>query len=97
MHAYSFAAVTFCWPHLVQFYGGREWDFVFDVDIGEGLPPKKLAMDRVDNPYLVAQSFIAENELPPYFTEQVWRCQASEVVIRHRLVADYESMNVFHA
>ncbi|GLI62315.1 hypothetical protein VaNZ11_004922, partial [Volvox africanus] len=54
-----------------KLFAGREWDFVFDVDIGEGLPAKKLALNRGDNPYLVAQSFIAENELPPYFTEQV--------------------------
>ncbi|GLC42085.1 hypothetical protein PLESTB_001066500 [Pleodorina starrii] len=54
-----------------KLWGGREWDYVFDVDVGEGLPPKKLALDREDNPYLVAQRFIAENELPPYFTEQI--------------------------
>ncbi|GIL66282.1 hypothetical protein Vafri_19894 [Volvox africanus] len=54
-----------------KFFAGREWDFVFDVDIGEGLPPKKLAMNRGDNPYLVAQSFITDNELPPYFVEQI--------------------------
>ncbi|GIL93050.1 hypothetical protein Vretifemale_20531 [Volvox reticuliferus] len=52
-------------------FAGREWDFVFDVDVGEGLPPKKLALNRGENPYLVAQRFISENELPPYFTEQI--------------------------
>ncbi|KAG2485913.1 hypothetical protein HYH03_015357 [Edaphochlamys debaryana] len=54
-----------------KYHGGREWDFVFDVDVGEGLPPKKLAMDAGDNPYLVAQRFIGEHDLPPYFQEQI--------------------------
>lgn len=25
-----------------QLYDGREWDYVFDVDIAEGVPPLKL-------------------------------------------------------
>lgn len=37
------------------------------------MPPRKLAMNEGDNEYLVASRFIEENELPPYFAEQVRR------------------------
>ncbi|PNW78780.1 hypothetical protein CHLRE_09g389912v5 [Chlamydomonas reinhardtii] len=54
-----------------KFHAGKEWDYVFDVDIAEGMPPRKLAMNEGDNEYLVASRFIEENELPPYFAEQI--------------------------
>ncbi|GFR47642.1 hypothetical protein Agub_g9384, partial [Astrephomene gubernaculifera] len=54
-----------------KFHAGREWDYVFDVDVGEGQPPRKLALNAADNPYLVAQGFIQEHDLPPYFQEQI--------------------------
>lgn len=41
-------------PFARQFWGGAEWDFVFDVDIEEGAPPRKLALNVEDNPYIVA-------------------------------------------
>ncbi len=57
-----------------QFHQGREWDYVFDVDIQEGAPALKLALNRGDNPYIVADGFIEEHGLPPYFKEQVRAC-----------------------
>lgn len=50
---------------------GREWDYVFDVDVGEGMPMLKLAMDADENPYIVADRFIEANELPTSFKEQI--------------------------
>lgn len=32
---------------------------------------RKLALNEDENPYLVAQRFIEQEELPPYFQEQV--------------------------
>ena len=38
-----------------KWHRGRQWDYVVDVDFADGVPPKKLAFDRADNPYLVAE------------------------------------------
>ena len=37
---------------------------VFDVDIEDGAPPKKLALNRGQNPYDVADTFLMDNNLP---------------------------------
>lgn len=54
-----------------KFWAGQEWDFVFDVDVAEGEPPKKLALNAGDNPYIVADRFIEQEGLPAYFKEQI--------------------------
>lgn len=50
---------------------GKDYDYVFDVDIKEGEPPLKLPFNLDQNPYEVAQKFIAENELPVTYLDQV--------------------------
>lgn len=50
---------------------GKEWDYVFDVDVAEGAPPRKLPYNRGENPYIAADRFIEEEGLPLYFKEQV--------------------------
>ncbi|CAG9460711.1 unnamed protein product [Pedinophyceae sp. YPF-701] len=52
-------------------HGGREWDFVFDVDVADGAPPLKLCMNRGDNPYDVADRFLGEYNLPDTYRQQV--------------------------
>jgi len=52
-------------------HGGREWDFVFDVDVEDGAPPRKLATNASENPYIAADRFIAAEGLPAYFREQI--------------------------
>lgn len=37
---------------------------VFDVDAEEGAPPRKLPMNRGDNPYIVAERWLEEQGLP---------------------------------
>lgn len=54
-------------------YLGKEYDYVFDVDIKDGEPPLKLPYNINDNPYMVAEKFLADNELPPTYTEEVVR------------------------
>ncbi|CAG8468092.1 11364_t:CDS:10, partial [Acaulospora colombiana] len=54
-----------------QLYNGREYDYLFDVDIGEGVPPLKLPYNVADNPYKAAQEFIQANELPQGYLDQV--------------------------
>ncbi|TGO81158.1 hypothetical protein BPOR_1312g00020 [Botrytis porri] len=52
-------------------YQGKEYDFVFDVDIEDGKPPLKLPYNLSQNPYEAATKFIANNELPVTYLEQV--------------------------
>ena len=52
-------------------FGGKQYDYVFDVDIADGQPPLKLPFNNSDNPYEVAEKFIADNGLPPSYTEEV--------------------------
>ncbi|KAJ2381415.1 hypothetical protein GGI23_007590, partial [Coemansia sp. RSA 2559] len=42
---------------------GKEYDYVFDVDIMEGAPPLKLPYNVTENPYTAAQRFLEKNEL----------------------------------
>lgn len=58
-----------------KWHGGREWDFVFDVDAGDGGPMRRLACDRGENPYIVADRFLAQEDLPSSadFKEQIVR------------------------
>lgn len=57
-------------PKKVQ-HEGKDYDFVFDVDIEEGQPPLKLPYNTDQNPYEVANDFINKNELDPQFRDQV--------------------------
>ncbi|EMR91178.1 putative polyubiquitin binding protein (doa1 ufd3) protein [Botrytis cinerea BcDW1] len=52
-------------------YLGKEYDYVFDVDIEDGKPPLKLPYNLSQNPYEAATKFIANNELPVTYLEQV--------------------------
>ncbi|KAI7828285.1 WD40-repeat-containing domain protein [Kickxella alabastrina] len=46
-----------------QLFDGKEYDYVFDVDIQEGMPPLKLPFNVTENPYMAAQKFLERNEL----------------------------------
>lgn len=52
-------------------YAGRDYDYVFDVDIEDGKPPLKLPYNSSQSPYEAATTFIADNELPVTYLEQV--------------------------
>ena len=52
-------------------YNGREYDYVFDVDIEDGKPPLKLPYNVTQNPYDAATRFINDNELPIGYLDQV--------------------------
>lgn len=52
-------------------YLGQEYDYVFDVDIEDGKPALKLPYNANDNPYTAAQKFLADNELPASYAEEV--------------------------
>ncbi|KAF2203661.1 PFU-domain-containing protein [Delitschia confertaspora ATCC 74209] len=50
---------------------GKDYDYVFDVDIEDGKPPLKLPYNLSQNPYEVAQKFCADNKLPITYLDQV--------------------------
>ena len=52
-------------------YNGKEYDYVFDVDIEDGAPPLKLPYNVNENAYTAAQRFLAENDLPSSYTDEV--------------------------
>ncbi|KAI8923447.1 WD40-repeat-containing domain protein, partial [Entophlyctis helioformis] len=54
-----------------QVYQGKEYDFVFDVDVYEGAPPLKLPYNNGTNPYQAAQEFIDRNEIGQDFLDQI--------------------------
>ncbi|XP_017880052.1 phospholipase A-2-activating protein [Ceratina calcarata] len=54
-----------------QLYNGKEYDYVFSVDIQDGVPPLKLPYNKDDDPWHVAQKFLHDNGLSQLFLEQV--------------------------
>lgn len=52
-------------------FEGKEYDFVFSVDIKEGSPPIKLPYNLGEDPWIVAQKFIHQHELPQVYLEEV--------------------------
>ncbi|WVQ77835.1 hypothetical protein IAR50_007530 [Cryptococcus sp. DSM 104548] len=54
-----------------QLYQGKEYDYVFDVDVSEGMPPLKLPYNTSQNPWIAAQKFLEDNELPGSYLDQV--------------------------
>lgn len=52
-------------------YLGKDYDYVFDVDIEDGKPPLKLPYNLSQNPYEAATRFIQDNELPITYLDQV--------------------------
>lgn len=52
-------------------FEGKRYDYVFDVDIEDGKPPLKLPVNVNENPYTLADNFLARNELPQSYRDQV--------------------------
>ncbi|KAH8724446.1 phospholipase A-2-activating protein [Phaeosphaeriaceae sp. PMI808] len=50
---------------------GKEYDYVFDVDIEDGKPPLKLPYNLNQNHYEAARKFIDDNELPISYLDEV--------------------------
>ncbi|KAK5135599.1 hypothetical protein LTR08_005079 [Meristemomyces frigidus] len=52
-------------------YNGKEYDYVFDIDIEEGKPPLKLPYNSTESPWDAAKKFLEANKLPMTYYEQV--------------------------
>ncbi|KRX68282.1 Phospholipase A-2-activating protein [Trichinella sp. T9] len=58
-------------PKAKPTYLGKEYDYVFDVDIADGHPPIKLPYNIGDDVHHVAQTFIRKHNLPQAYFNQV--------------------------
>ncbi|PWZ00297.1 PFU-domain-containing protein [Testicularia cyperi] len=54
-----------------KLFEGKEYDYVFDVDIADGVPPLKLPFNCSENPYAAAQRFLEKNDLSQEYIDQV--------------------------
>ena len=54
-----------------QLYKGVEYDYVFSIDIQDGVPPLKLPYNITEDAWVVAQTFIHKNNLSQMYLEQV--------------------------
>ncbi|CAB3368543.1 Hypothetical predicted protein [Cloeon dipterum] len=52
-------------------FEGKEYDFVFSVDVEEGNPPLKLPFNKTEDPYTAAQAFIHKNNLSQYYLDTI--------------------------
>ncbi|XP_015115181.1 phospholipase A-2-activating protein [Diachasma alloeum] len=52
-------------------YNGVEYDYVFSVDIQDGVPPLKLPYNKTEDPWQAAQKFIHQHGLSQMFLDQV--------------------------
>ncbi|MBA0666741.1 hypothetical protein Goklo_003112 [Gossypium klotzschianum] len=50
---------------------GVQYDYVFDVDIGDGEPIRKLPYNRSDNPYDTADKWLLKENLPLSYRQQI--------------------------
>ncbi|OMO63433.1 hypothetical protein COLO4_32463 [Corchorus olitorius] len=50
---------------------GVQYDHVFDVDIGDGEPIRKLPYNRSDNPYDTADKWLLKENLPLSYRQQI--------------------------
>lgn len=54
-----------------QLFNGKEYDYVFDVDVQEGAPPLKLPFNVSENLYAAAQRFLEQNDLSTNYIDEV--------------------------
>ncbi|CAK4034959.1 related to phospholipase a-2-activating [Lecanosticta acicola] len=52
-------------------HDGKEYDYVFDIDIEDGKPPLKLPYNLSESAWDAARKFLERNELPMSYYEQV--------------------------
>ncbi|XP_034946377.1 phospholipase A-2-activating protein [Chelonus insularis] len=54
-----------------QLYNGKEYDYIFHIDVQEGAPPLKLPYNKTEDPWHVAQKFIHQHGLSQMFLDQI--------------------------
>lgn len=81
--AYSWNSAEYKWDKIGEVVDGPDdlqgrkkldgiaYDYVFDVDIEDGEPVRKLPYNRGDNPYFVAEQWLLKEGLPLTYKEQI--------------------------
>ncbi|CAG5103397.1 Similar to Plaa: Phospholipase A-2-activating protein (Rattus norvegicus) [Cotesia congregata] len=54
-----------------QLFDGKEYDYVFSIDIQDGVPPLKLPYNKTDDPWHTAQTFIHKHGLSQMYLDQI--------------------------
>lgn len=54
-----------------KLYQGKEYDYVFDIEIDEPKSTLKLPFNVSDDPYMAAQKFIHKHDLSQYYLEEI--------------------------
>lgn len=54
-----------------QLHEGKYYDYVFNIDVEEGAPPLKLPVNITENPYEIAEKFLATYNLPYSYLQQI--------------------------
>lgn len=54
-----------------KMHNGKEYDYVFDIDIEDGKPPLKLPYNLTESAWDAARKFLESNKLPMTYFEQV--------------------------
>lgn len=54
-----------------QFFKGKYWDYLFDVNVRDDEPPLKLPYNLNENPNFATERFLAENNLPTSYTHEI--------------------------
>jgi len=54
-----------------KLYMGKEYDYVFDIEIDEPKATLKLPYNTSDSPYMAAQQFIHKHDLSQYYLEEI--------------------------
>lgn len=78
-------------------YEGKEYDYVFSVDISDTDPPIKLPYNRGEDPWHTAQKFIHKNNLPQAYLDQVanFIVKNSDTPILHHQTANSSYQDPF--
>ena len=54
-----------------KLYNGREYDYVFDIEIDDTKSKLKLPYNKTDSPYMAAQTFIHQHELSQFYLDEI--------------------------
>ncbi len=54
-----------------KLHQGKEYDYVFDIEIDEPKSTLKLPFNVTDDPYMAAQQFIHKHDLSQYYLEEI--------------------------
>ena len=54
-----------------KLYNGKEYDYVFDIEIDEPKCTLKLPYNKQDSPYLAAQQFIHKHDLSQFYLDEI--------------------------